>query len=296
LGTTTKIEWADATANFWIGCSKVAYGCAHCYAETFAKRVGADVWGKDKPRRFVKGVYGDLRLLNRDAIETGTRPRVFVSSLCDFFDDGDLEVVDVLGRPLFEDIAGTFRHDAEGSERLTVGRVRDAAWEVLNDCEAIDFMILTKRPEAVRANWKSTLAGENIWLGVSAATDGEYVEAFKQLDALRHLARFTFVSAEPMVEDIRPRLGGFAGTLPPDLVIVGGESGGSARPCRVEWVRNFVRSRRQHPEGARIFIKQLGSRVPDSIVKLEDAKGGRIEEWPPDIRVRELPRGAYGAA
>jgi protein gp37 len=344
LGTTTKIEWADATANFWLGCSRVAYGCTNCYAEAFARRVGADVWGKDKPRRYVKGVYADLRNLNREAIDSGTRPRVFVSSLCDFFDDSDLQIddsdlqiddsdlqiddsdlqiddsdlqiVDTLGRPMMHGKGLTIKGDgyivSTGDPEhagplgppVLVEDLRQRAWELIRECTSLDFMILTKRPEAVRSLWPierdnfgcwDPLPLENVWLGVSAATDGEYVQAFKQLHALRDLARFTFVSAEPMIEDIRPRLGGFAGVGAPDLEIIGGESGPAARPCRIEWVRNFVRARRQHPEGARIFIKQLGARVPDAIVALEDRKGGNIDEWPPDVRIRELPLGAFGA-
>jgi len=34
----TSIEWTDATWNPVHGCTKIAAGCAHCYAETFAER------------------------------------------------------------------------------------------------------------------------------------------------------------------------------------------------------------------------------------------------------------------
>lgn len=37
----TKIEWAQAVWNPVTGCSKVSTGCAHCYAETMAKRLCA---------------------------------------------------------------------------------------------------------------------------------------------------------------------------------------------------------------------------------------------------------------
>ncbi|HWC88092.1 MAG TPA: DUF5131 family protein, partial [Pirellulales bacterium] len=45
MGAHSKIEWTDHTWNPWIGCTKVAAGCAHCYAESFAKRYGKAVWG-----------------------------------------------------------------------------------------------------------------------------------------------------------------------------------------------------------------------------------------------------------
>jgi protein gp37 len=38
MSDKSKIEWTDATWNPVTGCTKVSAGCAHCYAETFAKR------------------------------------------------------------------------------------------------------------------------------------------------------------------------------------------------------------------------------------------------------------------
>lgn len=36
--STTAIEWTESTWNPVTGCSKVSPGCAHCYAETVARR------------------------------------------------------------------------------------------------------------------------------------------------------------------------------------------------------------------------------------------------------------------
>jgi len=38
MSDKSKIEWTDTTWNPVTGCTKVSAGCAHCYAETFAKR------------------------------------------------------------------------------------------------------------------------------------------------------------------------------------------------------------------------------------------------------------------
>ncbi len=54
MGEGTKISWTDNTFNAWIGCEKVSAGCANCYAEAFAKRVGRNVWGKDADREVTK--------------------------------------------------------------------------------------------------------------------------------------------------------------------------------------------------------------------------------------------------
>lgn len=100
-----------------------------------------------------------------------------------------------------------------------------------------------------------------------------------------------------------------------DWVIVGGESGPNARPCRVEWIRAIVQQCRA--AGVPCFVKQLGSNPEgnelwqptgrlrrDKAGNLKaiqlartiiDRKGGAIGEWPEDLRVREFPK-AGGAS
>jgi protein gp37 len=98
-----------------------------------------------------------------------------------------------------------------------------------------------------------------------------------------------------------------------DWVIVGGESGPGARPCDVAWIRSIV----EQCGAANVpcFVKQLGAvpsmaettwranrglrllsaankdRVPEGAVplKLFDKKGGDVDEWPSDLRVRQFP-------
>jgi protein gp37 len=94
-------------------------------------------------------------------------------------------------------------------------------------------------------------------------------------------------------------------------VIVGGESGPHARPCDVQWVRSLVEQCR----AARVacFVKQLGARSigwhdltcaitercgnvsgpehgPEVPARLRDSKGGDMQEFPEDLRVRQFPR------
>jgi protein gp37 len=108
-----------------------------------------------------------------------------------------------------------------------------------------------------------------------------------------------------------------------DWVIVGGESGSGARPCNIEWIRSIVAQCKA--AGVPVFVKQLGAiptasyydrdlrqwydgegwEWPDPIgwherdgqptldsripVEMKDPKGGTMEEWPEDLRVREMP-------
>jgi len=99
-----------------------------------------------------------------------------------------------------------------------------------------------------------------------------------------------------------------------DWVIVGGESGHGARPCNVEWVRSIVEQCRA--AGVACFVKQLGANVCMTFDEWNDltdggsrgslrfvlngsgeieewrptdSKGGDPNEWPEDLRVREMP-------
>lgn len=108
-------------------------------------------------------------------------------------------------------------------------------------------------------------------------------------------------------------------------IVVGGESGPGARPFDVQWARSTVRQCKD--AGVPVFVKQLGSNHrgwcasetkelcgPDHAeeyevcdayeaseqgkhcedygrrcVVMRDRKGGLMEEWPSDLRVREFP-------
>lgn len=73
----------------------------------------------------------------------------------------------------------------------------------------------------------------NAWLGVTVE-----VERTKfRIDHLRNLnARVKFFSCEPLLSDL-----GTMDLTGIDWVIVGGESGTSARPMKEEWVQPFLR-------------------------------------------------------
>ena len=180
----------------------------------------------------------------------------------------------------------------------------------------------------------------NVWLGVSVEDQQRADERIPLL--LQSPAAVRFLSVEPMLGPvslvqsfndgaIRNYLTGqFRGIrckglngnpdftaetvderLPKvDWVIIGGESGPKARPCRVEWIRDLVRQCRQ--AGTACFVKQLGSNCqvhlaatsggfPDGTVadpvghegwarvRLAE-KGGDPSAWPEDLRVREFPQ------
>lgn len=160
----TKIQWATATWNPFIGCSKVSPACDNCYAETWAKRCVRD---------FSKVV--------RAASETFKAPlkwkepqRIFVCSLSDFF---------------HPDI---FRGD------------RHAAIHIMRDAPQHTYMLLTKRPENIKPMLLGTAWGEalpdNVWVGVTAENQEQADRRIPLL--LRVPARVRFVSCEPLVGSV----------------------------------------------------------------------------------------------
>lgn len=80
-------------------------------------------------------------------------------------------------------------------------------------------------------------------------------------------------------------------------VIVGGESGpATARPMAREWVRAVVRDCDR--AGVPVFVKQFGRNPVLDLtgdgdlgfdVRIKDPKGAVMEEWPEDLRVRQVP-------
>ena len=82
-----------------------------------------------------------------------------------------------------------------------------------------------------------------------------------------------------------------------DWVITGGESGPGARPCSIEWIRSILEQCKA--AGVPAFCKQLGAAA---MLGPEDGrhyiirhrKGAEMDEWPEDLRVRQMP-GELGA-
>lgn len=179
----------------------------------------------------------------------------------------------------------------------------------------LDWLILTKRPQNVLRMWPDVDVRcairdpdgrlenphghrrANVYLGVSVSDQKTADALIPELLKLRELVAKLFVSAEPLLGPVdlsrwttRTLRDGSRVTSKPhgiDLVIVGGESGQSARPCDVRWIRDLIAQCRA-ASGVRAFCKQLGSDWAKRNGS-EDSKGGIVDEWPEDIRVQEYP-------
>lgn len=157
------------------------------------------------------------------------------------------------------------------------------------------------------------------FIGMSAGTDKFLKDNYRHLVAV--LARRRYIIFEPLLGDCYNfgtlEIGAYEpGNQAPfrkfltdflHLVIIGGESGSAARSCNVEWIRYLVAVARQCKIA--VLVKQLGSKAFDSREKwitpgskivpvdsewqtkhLKGQKGGDIEDFPPELQIREFPQ------
>lgn len=260
---------------------------------------------------------------------------VFVNSLSDLFQEGvSFEYI----AAVFGVMAGCARHTFQV---LTKRPERMVAWSAWVDEQARTSGLSPQAVCVVQARGFGLETSSrdiadawplpNVWMGTSVEDQKRADERVPEL--LRVPAVVRFLSCEPLLEALdltrwlRDRVPATDAALDaPDgatldgmervgdewsrvahlhLVIPGGESGGRARRCNVEWVRGLVGQCRRW--GVPVFVKQLGARpagewgpgklplTNDRIGHrdewvLRDPKGGDMDEWPADLRLRELPR------
>ena len=255
----SKIEWTDATANFWWGCLKVSPGCEHCYAETLSNRFSGGIWGpaKTTSREYKKGIWEELPRWNKKARESGERMKVFVMSMGDFFEDHQQ--------------AEEWRWDALA---------------LMQECKSIDFQVLTKRPENVIEMIETSrshsfsdagmwfYANPHVWIGTSVENQATADERIPEL--LQIPAAVLFLSMEPLLGpvDISRYCGVYENEIGTsfgrpqyriesgiDWVIVGGESGPNARPMHPDWARSILDQ--CQAAGVPFFFKQWGEWLPN---------------------------------
>jgi protein gp37 len=297
MGEHTNIAWCDHTFNAWIGCAKVSAACKFCYAEieTFPRVQrgrGLELWGVNAARHVTSDAnWAQVRRWNRAAIEAGERRRVFVNSMSD-----------VMERP----------GDPVAAEKIDLAR--GLLYELIDDCQGLDFLLLTKRPEnylrLLPQGWL-TNPRRNVWLGTTGESQETLNERAGHLN--RTPARVRYLSIEPQLERVLLDNGEssyltcnsehahcceshdvigshFHGI---DWVICGGESGSKARPFELAWARSLRDQCKA--AGVAFFMKQLGSNPIDYTPAgylPKHPKGAEPCEWPSDLRVREMPWGA----
>lgn len=249
MAYNSDIEWTETTWNPVTGCTKISPGCKFCYAERFAERFRG-VKGHPYESGF------DLRM-HADRLEQPLHWKesriVFVNSMSDLFHD---------------EIPAEFRRKV---------------FQIMEQAAQHTFQVLTKRADKMLALCREDHLDvpPNVWMGVSVETQ----EYMTRIDLLRQVpARVRFLSCEPLLGPLRLDLTGI------HWVIIGGESGPGARPMEIQWARDIIAQCQK--ARVRCFVKQLGAKPSFdgySRFRLRDKKGGDPLEWPPFLRIREMP-------
>ncbi len=232
MGTNSRIEWCEHTWSPWYCCTRVSEGCANCYMERWAKRVGRDAFGGPIPAK--------NRMHFPQSKKHARGDFVFVCSLSDFFHD---------------DAPDQWRADALAT---------------MSQRPELVFLLLTKRidvakrfleeevKERIPTAWEVLQAQRNVWLGVTAENQARADERIPELLGIDWPGN-KFVSVEPMLgpvdlghwlleegplgyrcrrDKIDPMIFHPVDHDGLDWVIVGGESGAKARPMHPDWARS----------------------------------------------------------
>jgi len=238
----SKIGWTDHTWNPWQGCHKVSAGCKHCYIGPIMRRSKKEHEPFKGPIRTGPATWRNAAAWNRQAARENRRFRVFTCSMSDFF-------------------------------HAQADRWRREAWEVIQACDRLDFLILTKRPQRIAAHLPADWGNgyRNVWLGTTVESSKylKRIDALADVPAARH-----FISAEPLFGAInfRPYLSKI------DWIITGCEKAhkDKRRQMDLDWVRSI---RDQCGDaGVAHFFKQyyVGNQVQtDGLLD-----GEVCQEWP----------------
>jgi protein gp37 len=162
MATKSTIEWTESTWNPVTGCTKISSGCAHCYAETLARRLKA----MGQPN-YANGFEITVHERALDLPLSWSKPQaIFVNSMSDLF------------------------HEAVPEEFIlkTFEIMRRANWH--------RFQILTKRSGRLLELNPILPWAANIWMGVSVE-NSDYT--FRIDDLRKTHAAIKFLSLEPLL-------------------------------------------------------------------------------------------------
>lgn len=152
MAQESKIQWTNATVNFWTGCKKVSPGCKFCYMYRDKERYGLDP--TQVARTADKTFYAALKWKEPKLI--------FTCSWSDFF---------------IEEADDAWRADA---------------WQVIRQTPQHTWQILTKRPERIAAclpvDWGEGYP--NVWLGVSVENAANFDKRVPILNGIPAHVRF----------------------------------------------------------------------------------------------------------
>ncbi len=276
-----KIEWTGKTWNPVVGCKPVSPGCANCYAEQMSGRcaamgnadyAGLTRRGENGKTYLFTGDFRELPDRLDEPLRRNTPTTYFVNSMSDLFGKGVTNefiaavfgVMDYCQDHRFqvltkraERLVEWFDWIANDPENRGLGASRACGECLRSMADVTAGKTREHLAEAGYAMWAKVGRWplSNVHIGVSVENRKHGLPRIEELRKVPAAVRF--LSVEPLLEDL--------GTL--DLtgihwVIVGGESGHSARPMHPDWVRKV----RDQCIAAKVpfFFKQWGQWTPDT--------------------------------
>jgi protein gp37 len=251
MSDNTSIQWADATWNPIIGCTKISDGCQNCYAEKMARRLSGMERDNGYKNVMAAGHWNNSTFYRHDQLalplEWKNPRRVFVCSMGDLF-----------------------------HKRVEDWQIRNVMFAI-SHCPQHTFIILTKRPWRMQEFFKSFEMHDAPawpWPNVILMTTVEnQAMAAKRMPFLCATpAAVRGVSIEPLLTpvDLMPWMNGVS------WVVCGCESGIGRRHCDVSWMRHV---KNQCIEtGTSFFLKQMD--VGGELVKMPELDGQKWDMWP----------------
>lgn len=306
----TSISWVrgpDGAPGFsWnpvVGCTAVSPGCANCWAARLASTRLAhlpEYKGLAKDGKWI----GGARFLP-DRLDQPLRKRkpagIAVGLMGDLFHES---ITDEQIAAVFGVMAACQQHRffvlTKRAKRMREWFEWIASKESLNSLQPWEKCALASMQTKVNGligiggvMHVRTLPDDRPWplshvfVGVSIEDQATADERIPEL--LQTPAAVRFVSYEPAIGPVQfhPGTLGCVGHIAESFgnplihqIIVGGESGPSAHPCHVEWIRSIVQQCRT--AGVACFVKQII--VDGKLVK-------EVEQFPDDLQIREFPSG-----
>ncbi|HVN82274.1 MAG TPA: phage Gp37/Gp68 family protein [Terriglobia bacterium] len=308
----TSIEWTSDTWNPVTGCTKVSQGCKNCYAERVF------------PRPYPGRKFTDVRM-HEDRLDQPLRwkrPRkIFVNSMSDLFHESIpdryiAQIFAVMGMATRHTFQVLTKRPSRMHSMMTAQYGSDYKAPIeWKSCFLRDVRYWAEKwdwfpPKTIEENNKRNAfiyclktgkeKFKNVHLGVSVENQETADERIPLL--LQTPAAVRWVSYEPVLGPVN--FAPFFSWRPAeskyerrslDWIVSGGESGPKARPSELDWYRS-VRDQCA-AAGVPFFMKQLGAHPMTRIgadqakipFRIKDRKGGDMEEWPRDLRIREMP-------
>jgi protein gp37 len=282
MADKSKIEWTEATWNPIRGCSCISAGCAHCYAEEIAARFsGAGQAYEGLAEMTERGPRwtGEVQFVAehlRDPLRWKRPRRIFVNSMSDLFHEAlACEEIDAIFAVMSLARQHTFQVLTKRPERMLeyLGKTekeQEARQESIGEMGYADHGIMfSGAPDCGEGFHYLEWPLPNVWLGVSVENQQAADRRIPLL--LKSPAAVRWLSCEPLLGSIDlceagMKANGKLNILTGerafiDWVVVGGESGASARPMHSAWARGIrddcIRC------GTPFFFKQWGEWSPD---------------------------------